>query len=94
MKTREERQNVWDNTVPAEKSSYLHDGFVQYLNIDNFKHDAGKLTGVLRRRGFAVGASWAGFESVIGIDHFQPVMETWMYNHPTSDWMSGRHQTN
>lgn len=87
MKTREERQNVWDNTVPVEKSSYLHDGFVQYLNIDNFKHDAGKLTMIdlfCGAGGFAVGASWAGFESVIGIDHFQPAMETWMYNHPNA----------
>ena len=31
MKT-EEKVNIWDNTVPVEKSSYLHDHFVQYLN--------------------------------------------------------------
>ena len=34
--------------------------------------------------GFAVGASWAGFESVLGIDHFEPAMKTWLYNHPNA----------
>ncbi|MGM9603132.1 MAG: DNA cytosine methyltransferase [Faecousia sp.] len=32
--------------------------------------------------GFAVGCSWADFESVFGIDHFEPAMRTWSYNHP------------
>lgn len=81
----EEIANIWDNTVPVEKSSYLHDHFVQYLNVENFKHDPNKLTMIdlfCGAGGFAVGASWAGFESIVGIDHFQPAMETWMYNHP------------
>lgn len=77
--------NIWDSSVPVEKSPYLHDSFVKYLNIDNFFHDETKLTMIdlfCGAGGFAVGASWAGFESVLGIDHFQPAMETWMYNHP------------
>ena len=79
--------NVWDSTIPVEKSSYLHDHFVQYLNIEHFKHNSNKLTMIdlfCGAGGFAVGASWAGFESVIGIDHLQPAMETWMYNHPNA----------
>ena len=83
----EEIANVWDNTVPVEKSSYLHDHFVKYLNIENFKHDSSKLAMIdlfCGAGGFAVGASWAGFESVIGIDHLEPAMETWMYNHPNA----------
>lgn len=82
---KESISNIWDNTVPVEKSSYLHDHFVQYLNIDHFRHDPDKLAMIdlfCGAGGFAVGASWAGFESVVGIDHFQPAMETWMYNHP------------
>ena len=77
--------NVWDNSVPVEKSSYLHDDYVKYLNLDNFQHDPSKLTMIdlfCGAGGFAVGASWAGFESVLGIDHLQPAMETWMHNHP------------
>lgn len=83
----EEFPNVWDNTVPVEKSSYLHDTFVKYMNIDHFSHDPSKLAMIdlfCGAGGFAVGASWAGFESVIGIDHLQPAMETWMYNHPNA----------
>ena len=80
-----ESVNVWDNSVPVEKSSYLHDDYVEYLNIENFKHDPTKLTMIdlfCGAGGFAVGASWAGFESILGIDHLQPAMETWMHNHP------------
>ena len=83
----EQVSNIWDNTVPVEKSSYLHDHFVKYLNVDNFVHDPSKLTMIdlfCGAGGFAVGASWAGFESVIGIDHLQPAMETWMHNHPNA----------
>lgn len=34
--------------------------------------------------GFAVGASWSGFQSLVGIDYLEPAMETWTANHPTS----------
>lgn len=34
--------------------------------------------------GFAVGASWAGFQSLVGIDYLAPAMETWTSNHPDS----------
>lgn len=83
----EKVSNIWDKTVPVEKSSYLHDSYVQYLNIEHFQHDSSKLAMIdlfCGAGGFAVGASWAGFESVVGIDHLQPAMETWMYNHPNA----------
>lgn len=83
----EDISNVWDKTVPVEKSSYLQDDCVQYMNVEHFVHDPNKLVMLdlfCGAGGFAVGASWAGFESVIGIDHFQPAMETWMYNHPNA----------
>lgn len=79
--------NIWDSSVPVEKSSYLHDNDVKYINVDEFEHDNSKYTMIdlfCGAGGFAVGASWAGFESVLGIDHFQPAMETWTFNHPHS----------
>ena len=79
--------NIWDNTVPVEKSSYVCDDEIKYYNLDNFKHDKKKLTLIdlfCGAGGFAVGCSWAGFESVLGIDHFEPAMKTWSYNHPNA----------
>ena len=83
----EKSKVVWNSAVPVEKSSYLHDGTVQYINIDNFSFDPQKLTMLdlfCGAGGFAVGASWAGFQSVLGLDHFGPAMDTWTYNHPNS----------
>lgn len=80
-------KNIWDNNIPVEKSSYLCDDKVTYFNLNNFKHDSSKLTMIdlfCGAGGFAVGCSWAGFESVLGIDHFEPAMRTWTYNHPNS----------
>lgn len=79
--------NIWDNSVPVEKSSYLCDDEIKYYNLDKFKHDKDKLTMIdlfCGAGGFAVGASWAGFESVLGIDHFEPAIKTWSYNHPNA----------
>lgn len=78
---------VWNNTVPVEKSAYLHDGTVKYINIDSFSYNPEKLTMLdlfCGAGGFAVGASWAGFQSVLGIDHLEPAMDTWTYNHPNA----------
>lgn len=79
--------NIWDKEIPVEKSSYLCDDEITYYNLENFKHDDNKLTMIdlfCGAGGFAVGCSWAGFESVLGIDHFEPAMRTWSYNHPHS----------
>lgn len=77
--------NIWDKNIPVEKSSYLCDDKITYFNLDNFIHDENKLTMIdlfCGAGGFAVGCSWSGFESVLGIDHFEPAMRTWSYNHP------------
>lgn len=79
--------NVWDNTVPVEKSSYLRDEDIIFYNIDNFILDTNKLTMLdlfCGAGGFAVGCDWAGFQSVFGVDHFEPAIKTWSRNHPTS----------
>ena len=80
-------KNVWDHNVPVEKSSYLHDDTVTFYNLDAFHHDESKKTMLdlfCGAGGFAVGCSWAGFESVLGLDHFKPAMDTWAYNHPNA----------
>ena len=77
--------NKWDNTVPVEKSSYLQDEEIIFFNIDNFYAEPDKLTMLdlfCGAGGFAVGCDWAGFQSVFGVDHLEPAMETWCNNHP------------
>lgn len=79
--------NIWNKDIPVEKSSYLCDDEITYFNLDKFKHDESKLTMIdlfCGAGGFAVGCSWSGFESVLGIDHFAPAMHTWSYNHPNA----------
>lgn len=79
--------NKWDNTVPVEKSSYLKDEDIEFINVDNFELENGKLRMLdlfCGAGGFAVGCAWAGFQSVLGIDHFEPAMKTWTKNHPKS----------
>lgn len=79
-------KGVWNNSVPVEKSAYIVDN-VQYINYNNLRHNPDKYSMLdlfCGAGGFAVGCSMVGFESVVGIDHFQPAMETWTYNHPNS----------
>ena len=78
---------VWDKNVPVEKSAYLRDNEIKYLNVENFKFDPKKLVMLdlfCGAGGFAVGCGWAGFQSVLGVDHFEPAMKTWCRNHPNS----------
>lgn len=77
--------NIWDNTVPVEKSSYLRDEDVSFLNEDSFELEQDRLTMIdlfCGAGGFAVGCDWAGFQSILGIDHFEPAIKTWAKNHP------------
>lgn len=79
------KTNIWDNSVPVEKSSYLQDDQIKYLNIENFAIEENKLIMLdlfCGAGGFAVGCEWAGFQSVFGVDHFEPAMKTWTTNHP------------
>lgn len=77
--------DVWSNSVPVEKSSYLQDGDVRYFNREGVEPEPGKLRMLdlfCGAGGFAVGAAWSGFQSVFGVDHLEPAMATWMHNHP------------
>lgn len=77
--------NRWDKTVPVEKSSYLQDEKLVYFNQDNWEADETKLHMIdlfCGAGGFAEGCSWAGFQSVFGVDHFEPAIRTWAHNHP------------
>lgn len=78
--------NVWDNTIPVEKSAYLVEE-AKYINYENLVKADDKYTMIdlfCGAGGFAVGCGFAGFQSVLGIDHFEPAMQTWTHNHPTS----------
>lgn len=80
-----DNDDIWSNSVPVEKSSYLQDGAVQYLNRHGVVAEPGKLRMLdlfCGAGGFAVGAGWSGFQSVFGVDHLEPAMATWMHNHP------------
>ena len=77
--------DVWSNAVPVEKSSYLQDEGVLFLNKSNVKIERDKLKMLdlfCGAGGFAVGAEWSGFQSVFGVDHLEPAIRTWMHNHP------------
>ena len=78
-------QNIWDKNIPVELSSYLHDDDITYYNLECFSSDPTKLNMIdlfCGAGGFSVGCHWAGFQSVFGIDHFEPAMRTWLKNHP------------
>lgn len=79
--------NKWDKSVPVELSSYLRDDEITYINESNFRPDPNKLKMIdlfCGAGGFAVGCSWAGFQSVLGVDHLEPAMKTWSRNHPNA----------
>ena len=81
----EKEFNIWDNSVPVEKSAYIVEE-ARYINYEGLTAPSpGRYTMIdlfCGAGGFAVGCGFAGFESVLGIDHFEPAMETWTANHP------------
>lgn len=82
-----EELNKWNSVVPVEKSPYICDEDVQYFNAENFCADGNKPKMIdlfCGAGGFSVGCEWAGFQSVFGIDHFEPAVKTWCGNHPNS----------
>lgn len=78
-------KNIWDNSIPVEKSAYLVED-TEFLNYENLlPAPDGSYTMIdlfCGAGGFAVGCGFAGFSSVVGIDHFLPAMKTWTQNHP------------
>ena len=87
MEKLEKKMDIWDSNVPVEKSSYLNNEETKYINYENLKIEKDKLTMIdlfCGAGGFAVGCNWSGFQSVVGIDHLKPAIETWSYNHPNA----------
>lgn len=81
----DKKHSAWDKNVPIEKSSYIVDSEIHLLNNDVKKITTKKPTMLdlfCGAGGFSVGAEWSGFRTVAGIDHFEPAMKTWAYNHP------------
>lgn len=75
----------WDKSIPVEKSGYINDTDIKFINTENAEFDKNKpklLDLFCGAGGFSVGCNWAGVESVIGIDHFEPAIKTWIKNHP------------
>ena len=79
--------NIWENTIPVEKSAYVQEIEPVFFNINNLSVPKDSLTMLdlfCGAGGFSVGCSWAGFFPVLGIDYLKPAIETWKKNHPHS----------
>lgn len=86
-KTKKEKNNIWNNTIPVERSAYLQENQIKFFNEDTFFLDKEKPTMIdlfCGAGGFSVGCEWAGFQSVFGVDYLEPAMRTWVRNHPHS----------
>lgn len=71
----------------SEKSSYIQETEIKFFNLDNFKPKDNAFYMIdlfCGAGGFSLGAEWAGFNTVLGIDHFKPAIETWSKNHINS----------
>lgn len=82
-----EKVNIWHNSIPVEKSSYINENNIIIYNEENFKLQKDKPTMIdlfCGAGGFSVGCELAGFQSVLGTDWFEPALETWKYNHPNA----------
>ena len=79
--------NIWENTIPVEKSAYVQEIEPVFFNINKLSVPQDRLTMLdlfCGAGGFSVGCSWAGFFPVLGIDYLKPAIETWEKNHPHS----------
>lgn len=87
LKETEAKVDIWHNSVPVEKSAYVNQNDIIVYNEENFKLDPDKPTMIdlfSGAGGFSVGCEWAGFQSVLGTDWFEPALNTWKYNHPNA----------
>ena len=81
--------NKWDINKQVEVSSYVAGKIedIKILNLENFKLEEHKPVMIdlfCGAGGFSVGCGWAGFQSVLANDHFEPAMKTWIKNHPNA----------
>lgn len=85
IRSKEKEINKWDNNVPVEKSNYTYHDEFKIIKSNSVTVENGELTMIdlfSGAGGFSVGCSWAGFQSIMGIDYFEPAIQTWSYNHP------------
>ena len=75
--------DVWDSSVPSEISNYVKDDQMRFYD-KNLNQGLNMIDLFCGAGGFSVGASWAGFNPVLGIDHFEPAIRTWEHNHPNA----------
>jgi len=78
-------QNVWNNENPVEKSSYINEDAPKFYFPSDFSASRGSLFMLdlfCGAGGFSVGASWAGFTPVFGLDYYMPAIDTWRKHHP------------
>lgn len=79
--------DVWDSSVPSERSPYLQDDKLSFFNEEYIELNNNALYMMdlfCGAGGFSVGCQWAGFTPIFGIDYFKPAMATWAYNHPNA----------
>jgi len=79
--------DVWDKSIPVEKSAYIQEIEPIFFNKTRLKVPQDKLTMLdlfCGAGGFSVGCSWVGFFPVFGIDYLEPAIATWKANHPNS----------
>lgn len=79
-----EKVSKWDVIVPVEKSSYIHEENYKVINnpVIKLKKKYTMIDLFSGAGGFSIGAKWAGFQSVLGLDYLKPAIETWKLNHP------------
>jgi DNA (cytosine-5)-methyltransferase 1 len=78
-------KNIWDSSVPVEKSAYIDENNINILNSNLKLENKPKMIDLFSGAGgFSVGCEWAGFQSVLGTDYLEPAMETWSKNHPNA----------
>ena len=78
------KKDIWDPKEPVEVSTYVNNGDITLFNNPVIpKTDKPKMIDLFSGAGgFSVGAEMAGFQTILGIDHFRPAIETWSENHP------------
>lgn len=78
--------NDEDKLKLVEESPYISKGIdiKNHKSKNLFKSKYYMLDLFCGAGGFSLGGELAGFVPVLGLDHFEPAMRTWEYNHPNS----------
>lgn len=76
---------IWNPSTPVEESAYCWTDAPKLVGFDESRRDRAKLAMVdlfCGAGGFSVGFEAEGFQSVLGVDHLIPAMETYSRNRP------------